>query len=124
MKPDRAASRSGGADPPMGESGQQQKGNRRVVVILRGLCVACRREGTLAHERMDGLCTGERRLRVVQRAQTTLAGAQARSEEHTSELQSLRKLACRLLLEKKRQDQVQTGSISNQRCRRTQHVTR
>src|ERR1039458_10121334 len=29
-----------------------------------------------------------------------------RSEEHTSELQSLRHLVCRLLLEKKRQDRV------------------
>src|SRR5262245_64979552 len=32
-----------------------------------------------------------------------LSMAQARSEEHTSELQSLRHLVCRLLLEKKKQ---------------------
>src|SRR5947199_7089297 len=32
----------------------------------------------------------------------THAGCEARSEEHTSELQSLRHLVCRLLLEKKK----------------------
>src|SRR5262245_64720225 len=35
------------------------------------------------------------------RAPTSAASHQARSEEHTSELQSLRHLVCRLLLEKK-----------------------
>src|SRR5262245_63703825 len=33
-------------------------------------------------------------------------GANARSEEHTSELQSLRHLVCRLLLEKKKEREV------------------
>src|SRR5262245_62568516 len=33
-----------------------------------------------------------------------LRGGQARSEEHTSELQSLRHLVCRLLLEEKKTD--------------------
>src|SRR5436853_651491 len=36
-----------------------------------------------------------------QKAQTLRSELQARSEEHTSELQSLRHLVCRLLLEKK-----------------------
>src|SRR2546425_6351595 len=35
--------------------------------------------------------------------------AHERSEEHTSELQSLAYLVCRLLLEKKKYDQLQTG---------------
>src|SRR5947199_3759649 len=35
-------------------------------------------------------------------ARYAAAAAQARSEEHTSELQSLRHLVCRLLLEKKK----------------------
>src|SRR5437899_5026260 len=35
-------------------------------------------------------------------AQTGTLGGSARSEEHTSELQSLRHLVCRLLLEKKK----------------------
>src|SRR5437899_9480271 len=39
----------------------------------------------------------------------------ARSEEHTSELQSLRHLVCRLLLEKKKQKQVTESSISDRR---------
>src|ERR1019366_3461301 len=37
---------------------------------------------------------------------TTLAEAKRRSEEHTSELQSLTNLVCRLLLEKKKQDDL------------------
>src|SRR5258705_6198073 len=38
----------------------------------------------------------------------------ARSEEHTSELQSLRHLVCRLLLEKKKKTHlVQSSSITN-----------
>src|SRR5437899_7553486 len=37
------------------------------------------------------------------------AAASARSEEHTSELQSLRHLVCRLLLEKKKKANERTG---------------
>src|SRR5262245_64712528 len=36
-------------------------------------------------------------------ASSTLASSRTRSEEHTSELQSLRQLVCRLLLDKKKQ---------------------
>src|SRR5258705_1427732 len=38
---------------------------------------------------------------------------ESRSEEHTSELQSLRHLVCRLLLEKKKNYVIHTGSHSN-----------
>src|SRR5262245_65289960 len=38
---------------------------------------------------------------------------QARSEEHTSELQSLRHLVCRLLLEKKKKKKINDLSNSN-----------
>src|SRR5262245_63307690 len=44
---------------------------------------------------------------VIQRANATKFGLAARSEEHTSELQSLRHLVCRLLLEKKKQKKKQ-----------------
>src|SRR5262245_64356896 len=40
--------------------------------------------------------------------------AYARSEEHTSELQSLRHLVCRLLLEKKNKQQQQSTYQNNQ----------
>src|SRR5947199_1113867 len=40
------------------------------------------------------------------------AGSKARSEEHTSELQSLRHLVCRLLLEKKKQRKITTPSTN------------
>src|SRR5690349_23674135 len=39
---------------------------------------------------------------IFVRLRKTAAGAEARSEEHTSELQSRRDLVCRLLLEKKK----------------------
>src|SRR5205814_8791261 len=41
-------------------------------------------------------------LRVFHKIRFLLAGPRSRSEEHTSELQSLRHLVCRLLLEKKK----------------------
>src|SRR5437899_5026017 len=46
-----------------------------------------------------GRCRRAERLRELRRA---------RSEEHTSELQSLRHLVCRLLLEKKKKDTHET----------------
>src|SRR5690606_40465971 len=39
------------------------------------------------------------------------AGAQTRSEEHTSELQSRENLVCRLLLEKKKKKQSKTPTL-------------
>src|SRR5205814_9252380 len=57
---------------------------------------------TLRNRRRRGLpgLSGHLRLRAVVRAR-----AGSRSEEHTSELQSLRHLVCRLLLEKKKSTQ-------------------
>src|SRR5258705_10223646 len=43
------------------------------------------------------------RTRPLFASTITLSGLMSRSEEHTSELQSLRHLVCRLLLEKKKQ---------------------
>src|SRR5258705_4525379 len=42
---------------------------------------------------------------------------QSRSEEHTSELQSLRHLVCRLLLEKKMTPDLATTRLRDIRCR-------
>src|SRR5438046_6125655 len=46
----------------------------------------------------------DQRVRIVDRAHVLAVGVEgeARSEEHTSELQSLTNLVCRLLLEKKK----------------------
>src|SRR5436853_5145271 len=41
-----------------------------------------------------------------------------RSEEHTSELQSLRHLVCRLLLEKKKKWKLQNGGVSREQANR------
>src|SRR2546427_6486502 len=46
---------------------------------------------------------GRQALAVAQRVQQRCAALAARSEEHTSELQSQSNLVCRLLLEKKKQ---------------------
>src|SRR5258705_10264293 len=52
---------------------------------------------------------GHRLLRVPR----AVADAGARSEEHTSELQSLRHLVCRLLLEKKKDQQLRLWPLKN-----------
>src|SRR2546422_2054231 len=41
------------------------------------------------------------------------SGGRARSEEHTSELQSRLHLVCRLLLEKKKNERVRTHGLTN-----------
>src|SRR5258705_4647253 len=46
-----------------------------------------------------------------------IALGEGRSEEHTSELQSLRHLVCRLLLEKKKQTQYCKVRVSAPTCR-------
>src|ERR1035441_2224966 len=49
----------------------------------------------------DDRCPSSR-IRITTTAKSVLGGRYCRSEEHTSELQSLRHLVCRLLLEKKK----------------------
>src|SRR5205814_10488618 len=61
------------------------------------------RAGLLVRFRIDGVLTD------VPSPPRGLQGA-VRSEEHTSELQSLRHLVCRLLLEKKKRKQNRTPS--------------
>src|SRR5260370_29610927 len=50
----------------------------------------------------DALRMRQRRLRRMHGAGISAAASEARSEEHTSELQSHLNLVCRLLLEKKK----------------------
>src|SRR5947199_6617459 len=50
-------------------------------------------------------------------------GGQNRSEEHTSELQSLRHLVCRLLLEKKKNNQFKIMAIQNVRIQEKTSTT-
>src|SRR5258705_5255769 len=54
-------------------------------------------------------------LRRMRAGWYRIAGASARSEEHTSELQSLRHLVCRLLLEKKNNNRVGISAKSSSR---------
>src|SRR5262245_63423345 len=54
------------------------------------------------------LATARSRLLLDQRRDRRSRSSPARSEEHTSELQSLRHLVCRLLLEKKKKTKRHT----------------
>src|SRR5690349_23114249 len=65
------------------------------------------------HPRTEGHCRAERDPREGAQPphQEHLLGHQRRSEEHTSELQSRRDLVCRLLLEKKKQNNTVTSTL-------------
>src|SRR5436853_7921019 len=52
-------------------------------------------------------------LQDVEEHRVALSGHPVRSEEHTSELQSLRHLVCRLLLEKKKKKKKKTHTKEN-----------
>src|SRR5258705_5544639 len=55
----------------------------------------------------------DRGLPAPRSHEITHVSRERRSEEHTSELQSLRHLVCRLLLEKKKKDTIYTLSTSH-----------
>src|SRR2546430_8113686 len=73
--------------------------------VLRDTVVEYRRAGktvlfsTHIMEHAEQLCD---RLCIIARGKKLVDGSLARSEEHTSELQSQSNLVCRLLLEKKK----------------------
>src|SRR5262249_57754680 len=61
------------------------------------------RRGTGPRERLSPSARGAAATRSVAKSVPTQSVGTRRSEEHTSELQSLTNLVCRLLLEKKKQ---------------------
>src|SRR2546425_9446000 len=63
---------------------------------------------------------GRRRAGAVRALLRQEAPAAARSEEHTSELQSLAYLVCRLLLEKKKKQKIRRGGFDQLRDREVQ----
>src|SRR5262245_64292559 len=74
-------------------------------ISLRGRARQARPERGRADHRDQAHARGAGGLRQVRRGRPGARGqaqAEERSEEHTSELQSLRHLVCRLLLEKKK----------------------
>src|SRR5258705_7520772 len=68
-------------------------------------------------DKLDILAQSENKLARFSRG-VTLVDNVSRSEEHTSELQSLRHLVCRLLLEKKKKD---SENVRRQRCCCSRH---
>src|SRR2546425_4456450 len=68
--------------------------------------------GRAAHEGRVDRHGAEIRVDAEQRAQREQTGLRLRSEEHTSELQSLAYLVCRLLLEKKKKSEATRSTTS------------
>src|SRR6266496_4596187 len=94
--------------------------NRSVSLTRKVLCHHCHGRGFAVRSppgqsAIPGRATGfAPRTRPFRRGLSRCGGA--RSEEHTSELQSRRDLVCRLLLEKKkRQDAHETLNKDNKR---------
>src|SRR5437899_5060276 len=79
------------------------------TTLFRSSCLSCDRGGRASAREAADRRGGGRRCTLPRR----------RSEEHTSELQSLRHLVCRLLLEKKKQYEqgllFTTGSFAHGR---------
>src|SRR5262249_62207368 len=60
--------------------------------------------GTIDEDKQSAMArTADRKLSIAKRLRDLAVEKYGRSEEHTSELQSLTNLVCRLLLEKKKQ---------------------
>src|SRR5437773_4460136 len=79
--------------------------------LLRGRCRHCREPISVQYPLVEAAVGAIWILAVLQYGLATRAVAAARSEEHTSELQSHHDLVCRLLLEKKKKQT--THSLSN-----------
>src|SRR5438093_2775707 len=73
-----------------------------------------RRDGSMPLERLEDLAL-EVAPPIVHAARPRHGAGAERSEEHTSELQSLTNLVCRLLLEKKKKNTM-TGLIRAKEC--------
>src|SRR5258705_3233830 len=88
------------------------------TTLFRSLVVRAPEDSSLAVKGGDVILTiGGRKPSSPEQAM--------RSEEHTSELQSLRHLVCRLLLEKKKQTMIEeTDILPNSDCRDVQVLTR
>src|SRR5262245_26317994 len=74
----------------------------------RGVKFTDEHRANLAAAHMGHRHTTETRARMSQAHKGKVRSPAHRSEEHTSELQSLRHLVCRLLLEKKKDIQIQS----------------
>src|SRR2546425_9727326 len=80
--------------------------NRQLAVVLVEQVVGVGQPVVIARAPVEGAAVGVQSLENRDRLARTIEGervaGELRSEEHTSELQSLAYLVCRLLLEKKK----------------------
>src|SRR5438045_7061615 len=83
---------------------------RSLDVVVEGVDSRRGDDARLAHGAAHQVLAAPRLPRELggRRQQSSERAAEARSEEHTSELQSLRHLVCRLLLEKKKKIKNET----------------
>src|SRR5437899_9366042 len=86
-------------------------------LIVSFICTATTEIYTLSLHDALPICRGPRRARGRRRrVRPRGASGLRRSEEHTSELQSLRHLVCRLLLEKKKPNQSSEALLGSADC--------
>src|SRR5262245_63704338 len=101
----------------MSDSQREVAGTIGVPVARRHIFLCCDQTNPKCCEKDRGLAAWEflkRRLKELGLSeQGGILRTKARSEEHTSELQSLRHLVCRLLLEKKKKKEKQTQNNKN-----------
>src|SRR5205814_6409793 len=72
-------------------------------------------EATSTTKIMIPVVLGRRPVPLMAKKLANISPMKPRSEEHTSELQSLRHLVCRLLLEKKKKNKINHNKIKNER---------
>src|SRR5262245_65072468 len=103
-----------------GERNGHQRIHRVVAVELERPLVGPNRAGIerQAHFHLTARCHRERPERVDEEELRPANGGD-RSEEHTSELQSLRHLVCRLLLEKKKKKKRKKNNKNTHKNRLT-----
>src|SRR5262245_63735154 len=89
-----------------------QAGRRKVLEEQRSTIERVGRIGGLRS--IAAVCTSGKRPTRETETERELDSAIKRSEEHTSELQSLRHLVCRLLLEKKKKKKINKKRLTKQ----------
>src|SRR3989441_6624835 len=98
----------------------QKKAPRRFRSRWSAYCAGVARRNGVRAKTAALLTRTSRRPRRRTASRTSARASRGRSEEHTSELQSLAYLVCRLLLEKKKKTKCALAALSVTRRRDTE----